>query len=225
MKKALVTGANRGLGLEFVRQLKQKGFYVIATHRSEGAQILSEHADEIIKLDVRSDSDIQNLQLALQGKPIDLLVNNAGISGQQGVTVGNIHRDNFMDVFNVNCVGVIKLCDALLEQIKASEDKSILVVSSSMGSIAENKRGRSYAYRASKAALNCVMRSFAIDVAPQGVRVMLLHPGWVKTRMGGDKALLDTETSVRGMLEQAEQLLPQSHAQALRCYDGGVIPW
>ncbi len=130
-----------------------------------------------------------------------------------------------MNVLNTNCISVVKLSDALLPNLEASEDKSILVISSRMGSISDNERGRSYAYRSSKAALNCVMRSFAIDVKDKGIKVMLIHPGWVKTAMGGADALVDVQTSVSGMLAQAEQYFSESHAEVLRRFDGDVIAW
>ncbi|MBA2648170.1 MAG: SDR family oxidoreductase [Legionella sp.] len=226
MKTALITGANRGLGLEFARQLKDNDYYVIGCCRnpSEATHLL-EVADEVHTLDVTRDEDINALKQTLNDKPIDLLINNAGLSGEQGVTVGNIDRDNFLYVLNVNCISVVKICDALLPNIQLSNDKQILVVSSSMGSIAENERGRSYAYRSSKAALNCAMRSFGIDVKPLGIKVMLIHPGWVKTSMGGENALVEIKTSVAGMLKQAKLHLPQSHATELRRFDGGLVAW
>ncbi|QBR83040.1 SDR family oxidoreductase [Legionella israelensis] len=227
MKNTLITGANRGIGLEFARQLKAKGYYVIGTCRTPSkAKELHQIADEVIQLDVTNDQHIADLKKALNHRAIDLLVNNAGISGDKGVTIGNIDRDNFIHVLNVNCLGAVKLSDALLPNLQASEDKNILVVSSRMGSISDNERGRSYAYRTSKAALNCVMRSFAIDVEPMGIHVMLIHPGWVKTDLGGEEALIDTQTSVEGMLKQAEQHFADSHAEKLRRFDGGgIIPW
>lgn len=226
MKTALITGANRGIGLEFVRQLKAMGYYILGTCRHpENAPELNTLADEVFELDVTNDNDITALKQKLHNKPIDLLINNAGISGEQGVTVGNIGRINFMNVLNTNCISVIKLSDALLPNVESSKDKRILVISSRMGSISDNDRGRSYAYRSSKAALNCVMRSFAIDVKEKGIKVMLIHPGWVKTAMGGVDAPIDVQTSVAGMLEQAEQHFTESHAEMLRRFDGGIIAW
>ncbi|STX28878.1 oxidoreductase with NAD(P)-binding Rossmann-fold domain [Legionella beliardensis] len=226
MKTALITGANKGLGLEFARQLKDKGYYILGCCRNPSeAQELKALADELIQLDVTSDKDIASLKQTLNDRPIDLLVNNAGTSGEQGVTLGNINRENFLNVININCLSVVKLSDALLTNIQASQEKSILVISSDMGSISENKRGRSYAYRASKAALNCVMRSFAIDVQDRGVHVMLINPGWVKTAMGGPNAPLDVQTSVVGILKQVEKELTHSHAERLLNYDGRVIAW
>lgn len=226
MKTALVTGANKGIGLEFVRQLKEKGYYVIGCCRTPTtATELNEFANEVIQLDVTDDQALASLQHALNHRPIDLLVNNAGISGEQGVTVGNVNRANFLEVLNVNCVSVVKLTDALLPNIQASQEKNILVISSQMGSITDNSSGRSYAYRASKAALNCAMRSFAIDVEEQGVHVLLMHPGWVKTEMGGVDALIDVQTSVDGMLRQAECYFANSHAEKIHRFDGGTIAW
>jgi short-subunit dehydrogenase len=226
MNNALITGANKGIGLEFARQLKDKGYYIIACCRNPSqAAELNKLADEIIKLDVTSDDDIRSLTEALNNRPIDLLVNNAGISGEQGVTVGNVNRENFINVLNVNCISVLKICDALLPNVQKSENKNILVVSSRMGSISDNEQGRSYAYRSSKAALNCAMRSFAIDVHPIGVHVMLMHPGWVKTDMGGPDGLIDVQTSVAGMLLQAEKNFAKSHAEVLYRFDGNTIAW
>lgn len=226
MKTALITGANRGIGLEFVRQLKDKGYYVIGCCRNPAkANELNELVDEVIQLDVTEDKDIAALKQTLHNKPIDLLVNNAGIGGEQGVTVGNIDRKNFLEVLNVNCISVVKLSDALLPNLQLSEDKNILVISSSMGSISDNDGGKSYAYRSSKAALNCAMRSFAIDVEAQGIHVMLIHPGWVKTDLGGSEALINVQTSVAGMLIQAEKQFPTSHADQLVRFDGGFIGW
>lgn len=226
MKNALITGANKGIGLEFARQLKNKGYYIIGCCRNPSkANELNELADEVIQLDVTNDHDISALKQTLDNRPIDLLVNNAGISGQQGVTIGNVDRENFIHVLNVNCISVVKLSDALLPNIQASQEKNILVISSRMGSISDNERGKSYAYRTSKAALNCAMRSFAIDVEPTGVHVMLIHPGWVKTDMGGANALIDVQTSVSGMLKQTEKHIAKSHADVLHRFDGDVIAW
>lgn len=225
-KTTLITGANKGLGLEFARQLKEKGYYVIGTCRHpENATELNQIANEVLTLDVTNDDDIEALKQKLNDKPIDLLINNAGTSGESGVTLGNIERANFINLINTNCISVVKLSDALLTNIENSNDKSIVVISSRMGSIADNDSGRSYAYRSSKAALNCVMRSFALDVQDKGVKVMLIHPGWVKTAMGGANALVDVQTSVAGILLQAEKYLSTSHAEILYHFDGSTIPW
>jgi short-subunit dehydrogenase len=226
MNNALITGANKGIGLEFARQLKNKGYYIIGCCRNPSKALeLKELADEVIQLDVTNDHDIESLKQTLNNRPIDLLVNNAGVSGEQGVTIGNVDRENFIHVLNVNCISVVKLSDALITNIQTSQEKNILVISSRMGSIADNERGKSYAYRTSKAALNCAIRSFAIDVKAKGIHVMLIHPGWVKTDMGGEDALIDVQTSVAGMLKQAEKHLSKSHADKFYRFDGDVLPW
>lgn len=227
MKTALITGANRGLGLEFARQLKAQDYYVIGCCRSpDKATELNQLANEVLQLDVTNDNEIQALLSSLNNRPIDLLVLNAGIIGETAVTLGNIKRDNFLNVLNVNCISVVKLSDALLDNIAASQDKNILVISSRIGSIADNQRGRTLAYRTSKGALNCAMRCFAIDAAPLGIHVMLIHPGWVKTHLGGPDALIDAKTSVAGMLDEMQKHIADSHADKLHRFDGGeIIPW
>ena len=232
MKTALVTGANRGIGLELVHQLKHTGHIVIACCRdAEAAKGLGPVADKVIQIDVRKDHDIYNLVQALKDRPIDLLINNAGVIGEREATLkfmgseDSENRESFLEVLDVNCVSVIQLSTALLPNIQASQDKNILVISSTMGSISENQQGGYYAYRASKSAVNAAMRSFAIDVAPLGVHVMLIHPGWVKTRMGGTDALIEASESVAGILKQAELYFSDSHAAELRRFDGGVIAW
>ncbi len=231
MKNALVTGANRGLGLEFTRQLANNGYRVFACARDiKKADALSQLAamnEHIIleTLNVCDFKSIEALSKKLEDEPIDLLVNNAGSSGQKGVTIGHIEKNNFLHVFETNCLGVVKVSEAFLANLSLGTDKQILVVSSRMGSISDNEQGKSYAYRASKAAANAVMKSFAIDVKEQGVHVMLIHPGWVRTDMGGENGLVDATESVSGMLEQLEKHGQSSHAEVLRRFDGGTIPW
>lgn len=231
MKTVLITGANRGLGLEFVKQYAEKGFNVIACCRKpESADDLnrivkSSEQVEIQPLDVLDDQSIDHLYQTLSDRSIDILINNAGTSGEQGVTLGNIHKVNFMKVFETNCYAVVKISDSLLPLVAKSETKLIVAISSRMGSISDNDRGRSYAYRSSKAALNAVMRSFAIDVKPQQVNVLLMHPGWVRTDMGGKEGLISAEESVTAMISEFEKHGVKSSAECLRRYDGEIIHW
>lgn len=231
MKNVVVTGANRGIGLQFVTQLGESNYNITACCRRPNAAhdlntIASHHKNiTVMPLDVTKDGSITALYKALSDKPIDILINNAGITGESGVTVGNIHKTNFMDVFVTNCYGVLKTSEVLLPLLEKSEDKLIVVISSSMGSITENERGGSYAYRASKSALNSVMRSFAIDVKPRDVKVLLLHPGWVKTNLGGKDALIDVKESVDGMLDQIEKHGRRAEADCVWRYDGTLVAW
>ena len=162
---------------------------------------------------------------ALGDRVLDWIINNAGISGEQGVTVGNIERNNFLNVINVNCLGALKISEAFLPQLRKGQDKLIVAISSRLGSIGDNQQSRSYAYRSSKAALNCAMRSFALDVANEEIKVILLHPGWVRTRLGGPEASIDVQTSVTGMLNVINQYKVNSHAEVLIGYDGERINW
>lgn len=231
LKTILITGANRGLGLEFVNQLSSQGSQIIASCRDpEHADVLQQWAKSrknlsIHKLDVSDDRNIIALANELRDTPLDWIINNAGISGEAGVTVGNIKRDNFLNVFNVNCLSALKVSEAFLPHLYKGQDKLVVNISSQLSSISENQRGRSYAYRSSKAALNCVMRAFALDVEQDGIKVMLLHPGWVRTQLGGPDASIDVQTSVSGMLNIIEKYKNNGHAEVLRSYNDQTIGW
>ncbi|CDZ77698.1 C signal [Legionella massiliensis] len=231
MKTILITGANRGLGLEFTRQLCEQNMRVIATCREPAkAELLQQLAKaneglSILELDVSDDQSISRLVAELGDQPIDWVINNAGIIGEPGVTVGNIQRDNFLKVFNINCLGALKVSEALLPNLQKSNDKLVIAITSQMGSISSIHFGRAYAYRASKAALNCAMRSFAVDIKDKGVKVMLLHPGWVRTDLGGANAEIDAELSVAGMLTVILINRSVCHAEVMYSYDGTLIDW
>ncbi|KTD07006.1 SDR family oxidoreductase [Legionella jamestowniensis] len=231
MKTILITGSNRGLGFEFVKQLSQQNNHILATCRNpQEALDLQNYAKvkkniSIYPLDVTNDSELLALVGELKDMALDWIINNAGISGQSGVTVGNIGRDNFLHVMNVNCLSPLKISDAFLPLLLKGNEKLIVNITSALGSISDNQWGRSYAYRASKAALNCVMRSFALDVMSSDIKVMLLNPGWVKTRLGGSQAELEAEESVRRMLHIIEKYKNNSHAEVLRNYNDEIINW
>ncbi|MBA3535990.1 MAG: SDR family oxidoreductase [Tatlockia sp.] len=231
MRTVMITGANRGLGLEFTRQLAEQNIQVIATCRHPAeATLLKQLAKaypiiSIAKLDQSSDKSIAKLQTQLADTAIDWLINNAGMMGDKGVTVGNINRDNFLEVMNVNCLGAIKISEALLPNLQKGHDKLIVTLSSILGNLSTNIWGHAYAYRASKAALNSVMHSLAIDVAEQGIKVMLLHPGWVRTDLGGPNALIDPEDSVTGMLNVIAAKKADCHAEVMYDFAGNVLAW
>jgi NAD(P)-dependent dehydrogenase (short-subunit alcohol dehydrogenase family) len=229
MTTVLITGANRGIGLEFVKQYQAAGFEVIATCRDpQLAQELKTVAEkgrvQIVELDVTNEQHLRAVQASLNNVPIDLLINNAGILGDREETFGAVRAENMMMVFRTNSIAPLQVSEVFLPNVLQSDLKTIVAVSSTMGSIASNDSGGYYPYRASKAALNSVMQSMAIDLAPQGVRVLVLHPGWVKTDMGGAGALITTEESVQGMRNViADQVrLP---APGFYRYDGQMIPF
>jgi NAD(P)-dependent dehydrogenase (short-subunit alcohol dehydrogenase family) len=231
MKRVLITGANRGIGFEFVRQLSLQNYQVLACYRDlEHAEILETLSKfnsniQLLRLDVSNDINIQMLSKELANLPIDWLINNAGIQGEHGVTVGNIDQNNFFKVMEVNCFGVLKISEVLLPNLQKGKDKLIVALTSSLTSMTASRQGRNYAYKSSKAALNCAMRSFALDTMNMGMKVMLINPGWVKTRIGGLNAPLDAHTSVTGMLKVIEKYRENSHAEVMRSYDDSIIPW
>jgi NAD(P)-dependent dehydrogenase (short-subunit alcohol dehydrogenase family) len=231
VKTVLITGANRGLGLEFTRQLCEQNIQVIATCRNPlKAAFLQQLAKtyshlSIVELELSNDKSISQLMSEIGDIAIDWLIANAGTLGDRGVAIGNISRDNFLEVINVNCLGSLKISEALLPNLLKGKDKLIVAISSNLGNISTNQYGHAYAYRASKAALNSVMRSFAVDVAEQGVKVMLLHPGWVKTELGGPYAVIDIEESVTAMLKVIEANRLDCHADRMYSYDGTIIAW
>ena len=205
IKTVFITGANRGVGLEFTRQFLTTDARVIASCRyPDKADALHSLQAEypkmlsLLPLDMLNKSAIQQIG-TLVAEPIDILILNAGISGQRDVTIGNINLANMQQVFTTNSFAPICLADALLSQVRESNEKLIIAISSKMGSIDDNRSGRSYAYRGSKAALNAMMFSMSVDVKAEGIKVLILHPGSVQTDMSGPNALIDVQTSVVGM--------------------------
>lgn len=235
-KSVLVTGANRGLGLEFVRQYTADGWRVHACCRSpDGAAELGEwrtrHAGlvSVHALDVADFGAIDALAASLAGSPLDLLINNAGIyapePGQRdenGQSFGNMDYKFWETAFLINALAPFKLAEALVENVAASEWRRIVTISSGMGSISQTDGGY-HAYRSSKAAVNMIMTGLALELRERGIRVAALSPGWVRTRMGGASARLSVEESVAGMREQIAAL--DGPVGGILRYDGSVVPW
>ncbi|MEW5756082.1 MAG: SDR family oxidoreductase [Pseudomonadota bacterium] len=232
MNSILITGSNRGLGLEWARQYGQSGWRVYATCRyPDQADALQQLCQtyptmSMHRLDVTRAEEIRNVVEQLQGAPIDLLINNAGvyIEKYQQDSLGSIDYEAWRDSFNVNSLGAVRLTEALLENIARSEKRLVVAVTSHMGSIAEIEGPGSYAYRSSKAALNAAMKGISLELAPRAIGILLLHPGWVRTRMGGMDATLSTEQSVKGMRKIIENYSRRMSGQFYR-YDGSKIPW
>ncbi|MBY6106897.1 SDR family oxidoreductase [Ferrimonas balearica] len=225
----LVTGANRGIGLEFVRQYLADGHRVIACCRqpeqADELQALAEaHPSslDLVALDLSDPAQLIGLKAYLGNQSIDLLISNAGLYGPKGVAFGNVSEADFAPVMAVNVLAPLLLVQTLADNLSAGAKVALL--SSKMGSIADNGSGGSYLYRASKAALNAIGKSLSVDLAPQQVSVALLHPGWVQTAMGGPNALISTQTSVRGMRQVLSQL-DLSVSGRFFNYDGNEIPW
>jgi len=191
-RSVLVTGANRGLGLEFVRQYAQAAWKTYAACRSpksakELKALQNQHAGRItvLSLDVTDAASIRTAAATLRGEPIDLLLNNAGVGSPPAQKIGSFDYAAWAKVLDANVLGPARMVEAFVENVATGRDKRIVTVTSRMGSIADNSSGGSYAYRSSKAGVNAAMKSFAIDLAPRGITCVVVHPGWVRTDMGG----------------------------------------
>jgi NAD(P)-dependent dehydrogenase (short-subunit alcohol dehydrogenase family) len=222
MPTILITGANRGLGLEFARQYAAEGWRVLAAVRDPTkGRAASEAGAEVYVCDVADFASVSRLASTLQGVAIDVLLNNAGIYGDKQ-DFGGVDADEFLRVVRVDALAPLKLAEAFANHLTGR--KVIAAVSSKMGSIADNSSGGSYAYRASKAALNMVIKTLANDLAPRGVVTVALSPGWVRTDMGGPSAPLDAATAVIGL---RQVIATVDHTRSGRFYhwDGTEIPW
>jgi len=223
----VVTGANRGIGLEFVKQLTARGEEVDATARDPGdASELHAIARpgvrlRIHRLEVAEDASVEAFAAELPGGPVDVLINNAGVSGVKGGEP--IDPPDILRVLNVNAVGTLRVTRALLPRLREGKGKKIVNLTSKLGSIAEATGGR-YAYRLSKAALNMATKLLAEDLRGEGFRTVAVHPGWVQTRMGSTAAPVPPEQSVRGMLRIIDGLTAEQSGRTLD-FQGRDIPW
>lgn len=230
MATILITGTNRGIGLEFTRQYLACGDRVIATCRNieaaDGLKELSRSHDdlEIRQLDVASLESMQEFVQQLADTPIDIFINNAGVYGPRNANFGDIDAQSWASVLQINSIAPLILSQLLMPNLRRGKDKKMLYLTSKMGSIEDNSGGGSYIYRSSKTALNSAVKSLAIDLAGEGFSAAVLHPGWVLTDMGGPNALIDTQTSVTGMLKVVDDLDSQSSGSFFN-YDGSIIPW
>ena len=227
MSTVLVTGANRGIGLEFVRQYLADGWRVLATCRNPRAakDLATLRGDiQVHALDVTDHSAIEDLGATLKREAIDVLINNAGVYGPRSSALRNVDYLGWVEVFQINTMAALKVSETFLDHVARSDLKRIVALTSKMGSIADNRSGGSYIYRSSKAALNAVMKSLAVDLAPRGILVGILHPGWVRTDMGGPGALIDAEVSVSGMRKVISSFRPDTSGSFFN-YDGSPIPW
>lgn len=224
MPSVFITGASRGLGLEFVRQYAAAGWTVTAACRDPGhAPALAELGVETVALDLSDSASILRAADSLAGRSFDVLLSNAGIYGEHQ-QFGALSEDEWGRVFHVNAIAPLKLAEAFLPHILAGQKKLMVFLTSRMGSIADNSSGGAYIYRSSKAALNAAVKSLSIDLEPQGVTTLLLHPGWVKTDMGGPNATLTPERSIEGMRRQIDETKPGQRLKFVD-YAGQDLPW
>ena len=223
MKSVVVTGANRGIGLELVKQLLDSGFRVYATYRSEmgGLASLSNQNLSIHQMDVRDSAGIDNLSNSIEGE-IDLLINNAGVADGRWQSISEIDMQHALEVIEINSIAPVLITQKLLNQM--SDDSTIVMMSSLMGSISDCMSGRSYAYRASKTALNMFSIAMKNELLEAGISILILHPGWVATDMGGPNATVSPEQSVSGMIERIDEHNLSMSGRYVQ-YDGTPIEW
>lgn len=231
-KSLLITGANRGIGLEFVQQYSEKNYQVYCCCRD------LKHCDALLKIarrfpyvkvyqvDITNTDQLAGIADELKDKPIDILINNAGIYGAADEYIGAnpIDAAGMLAAYNTNALAPLKVTEAFIPNLCQGKDKKIVAISSEMGSISQNKTGGSPAYRASKAALNAIMKTMSIDLNELGLKVLVLHPGWVKTDMGTDAAPLTAAESVAGMMAVIAQFDGSKNGQFLT-YKGEELQW
>jgi NAD(P)-dependent dehydrogenase (short-subunit alcohol dehydrogenase family) len=227
----LITSANRGLGLEFAAQYLAAGWHVYAACRqpkpAEKLQRLAQNAKNrvaIVAMDVTNASSIDRAAKKIDGGTIDVLINSAGITGKPGQKTGNVDYASWAQVLDVNTMGPLRVIEAFVDNVARSERKLVVTITSGMGSLADNTSGGSIAYRSSKAAVNMVMRSAAIDLARRGISCVLVNPGWVRTDMGGAGATISPKESVTALRRLIETLGPAQSGKFFN-YDGREYPW
>ncbi len=224
MRNILVTGANRGLGLGFVHHYLAQGDQVWAGYRNDASALTSLQNDRCYPLQWDVTKPLTDSEKAKLPNEIHILINNAGIYGDKGgQNLNNVRSEELLNVFLINAVTPIQVVQTLMPQLK--QGKAIIAnMSSKMGSVADNSSGGVYAYRASKGALCSISKSMAVDLQEVGIRVITLHPGWVKTDMTDQTGLIDVETSVAGLTTVIDNI-DQYPLGAFVAYDGSTVPY
>jgi NAD(P)-dependent dehydrogenase (short-subunit alcohol dehydrogenase family) len=230
MRSIFITGSNRGLGLEWARQYAQEGWRVFATCRHPAeASALKSLAEQfpilsLHRLDVTRSEDIRAIAREMEGQPIDILMGNAGVYLEKGTPeFGCLQYEDWMRTFQVNTLGVVRVVEALVENVARSQKRLVVAISSHMGSITDIQSPGSYYYRSSKAALNAAMQGLSIELKTRRISVLLLHPGGVNTRMGPPGGI-SPEESVRGMRRIIDGFTLAESGRFMR-YDGVELPW
>ncbi len=222
MPHIVITGANRGIGRELVRQYAADGWTVTAAVRARiGADLPA--GIRVRTLDLAAPETFAAFARDL-AEPVDVLVNNAGVFGPRPQSTADVTAEGWAEVFRVNTIGPLLLTRALLDRVAASDQRKLVTLTSRMGSLTENGDGSAPMYRSSKAAVNMAMQCLSFEVAPRGLGVLLVHPGWVRTAMGTDAAAMDVTESAAGARRVIAAFEPAERL-AFRAWDGRDIPW
>ncbi len=231
MATVLVTGANRGIGLEFCRQYAEAGWKVLACCRNPSAALelqglaARQSGVSVHELDVARFEQADTLSARLGEETIDVLLANAGLYGDHDRHgFGALDYGRWQETMTVNALAPVKLLEAFLPQLQRSERKLMVAITSLMGSMADNRGGGALFYRSSKAALNAAMRTLSIDLRPRGVGFIILHPGWVQTDMGGHQAPTSVTESVAGMRKVIDQF-QMGDTGCFVNFRGETLPW
>ena len=229
--KILVTGANRGIGLEMVKIAVSKRWQVFACCRNpHTADKLNEVATmsgglvNVKIVDVTDRAQIQALAYELRNECIDILINNAGIYGETNGSLGEFSDADWLNTFQINTIAPLRMAEAFVDPVACSQKKLIATMSSKMGSMDDNGSGGCYVYRSSKAAVNAVVKSLSIDLKPKGITCVALHPGWVKTDMGGPNAEITTRQCVTQLFNILENCTTKDSGKFIDV-DGNEVPW
>jgi NAD(P)-dependent dehydrogenase (short-subunit alcohol dehydrogenase family) len=223
MPTVLITGCDTGLGVEFARQYAAEGYRVFATcldpTTADATRAINGDV-RVLKLDVSDLAAIDALAGELRNEPIDILISNAGL-GKHHPSFGKTDYTQWLRILDVNLIGPMKIAEAFVEHVAASQMKVMAFVSSRMGSITLNTTGGSYAYRSSKAGLNAVVKGLAVDLQPRHILVLALHPGWAKTEPG---ARVDVDRSVAGM-RAVIQRCSRHETGCFFAFNDTMLPW
>ena len=228
-KRVLITGANRGIGLALVQVFATHSWNVLACCRAPGqAEALQALAQEnphieVIQLDVTDEAAVVKLGEDLSNQMVDILINNAGVSLGDNASSHLTKKDIFTKTFEVNTIAPTLLTQALYPSIQRSQNKLVVMISSRMASIQDNRLGGAYAYRASKTALNMVTKSLSIDYAPLGIKCLAVDPGWVQTDMGGATASITPQESAEAIFQLTQRAATLESGGFYR-YDGSFTP-
>ena len=225
MSTVLITGAARGLGLDFTRQYAAKGWKIHACARKPESLKSIKGDIHAHTLEVTDYKAVAALAKKLEGEAIDVLICNAGVGGGGGQdqVLGTVGAEAWRHIFEINTLAPLMMAEAFAEHVARSQQRKLIAITSVLGSIGRNTGGR-YAYRASKTALNMEWSCLARDLEPKGMSCVALHPGGVQTDMGGATATLTIEQSVPSMVKVIDGLKPSDNGRFLQ-YDGGELPW